>query len=1428
MQINLRGQQTRPAQTRQDTSKLQDLQRKAQDTQALLSLGQSALNLGKSFLDDKTAEEQKTEMAKLEVLKKTQFKDDMDAAREAGRKEAEGEYGLVTPGGLEIPGGPTFQAKAYTSDSKDEDVQRFFQANNEIHEYEQQKAYEAGHDSALLSESFADIPEDMRDLNERLRFATTSMQSKLDRFKDPEASSESFQQLLSQFIKEEIQYVNGADIVDYNGDYFEDFSEVTHSLPSGLRGQFINDLESAFTNYVMADPNGLAYDTVKRPEDRRDSLMKNLDRLKVPYNVKRKTIDTFKKTQALDDRLKEERIDVTSPAATANLNAEFGALVLRLYAEGYNSDLLMDGFQKTENFIKVGPNIHVNEQMRALIAGGTIFPDGIPKEFGIGDASANGLTFGGRGTGAASKANTGSRMFGALESDDRKTHRTDFYNALASTSGLQEVSKLDAGQLQQTFGLTEEAFDQLITEEMKKSGLFYSMNPDASLEPSTFDNFMQSMIDQGAYLQLDGNRHVIRYDRLGLRDKSGVDMGKAVAAVVEGADPIRFKEYKNKTFRIEPGYSPGSGYQVAVLNENGLRERYLPNTSPVYRTLITGIQEQLNLIPQEVESSPLTVTPEDSEEFLLEYPDLGDLVESVSEVPVETLMVVLEESGAFEGWSKEEKQAFKDDNKLAAATLGTAAAFVASGKAADSVNGMLTDKAVKNHILTQTKRIAGGLWSSKRPMEEVVEKLGGNLDDLMKQANEYVDDIVKQGAKAGVTVKNIEVLRETKYRELLADTINGAPKGLSTYRKHHRHSTLKAAAGAVAKSPLKAAGWTISKALKEGPGLLAKGAKALPGGLAGLAAWLIADSYSEGKAQKEHGMSLEEIQREILILNGVNPDDATVAGAWGRIFEGDMQLADLSRALIGPVLAVGGSSHAQLEANLRSGVSLTKRALGFTESGLDPQANAVRSESNLLTLEEAIDRRFGGLKKWLSAFGGEVALRSMARDLAKAEISGRLIPDSAAAFLEENSHSVEVSIAAQILQERLEKIKATEHIAALKRRDGRLTIMGDRDPDGMTRVSDEDYGNLMQRLVNSSLGEGDIPVEDANEVLSQMYMTEGINPVTTFRTIKEAINATGPQNADSIISRLNLQDEDMEAYVGAFDRYEEQHGFDKGVSREKRYLTWVSRGMPLGGPGEEFYPLNPDVMEALGFDVSDDYMHFTAINYDSKREVVNTIGYLRGDIGEFISYLEDQRDKGNGIPDGPAQLRDSYLDFKGDSERRIQESFNGTPKALRVDPDEALQHLRVEFDSQKSLQSEDLGPPPPPAQESWSSTFQQKAKSQLKEVLPTHGEWPVRYNDTPKEPIWQLEGDLPKMRGTLEKRIQYLNRKIELEQNRRQDYGRRRDHIESMEKTVQVLRQILSQTYSAPDEQVLLRGGRRSSTLMDGRWSAYTAQKVDV
>lgn len=1448
VQINIRGAQTRAAKTRQDTSRLRSIQDQAQDTSSLLSLGQSALKLGSSLADEKESKEIRSEAAALEVQSKTQEEDLLRGAAEKGAKDAEFSSGtggmLVSPVGVPFATTPKFEAKAFDfNKSEHESIQQAASAINEISAAEQSQIYESSFDGTLLKRSFENIPERMVSLPDRLKFITRHFESDRAIFKDPDSAEGSMAQLMSKYARGEIQYVDGGDILDYSGNYIEEVTGAMEEagVSSADRGMVYRDLGAALTNTIAGNTDAIAFETAGLTEEAFNQRMSLLPHLQLRPSEIDRVSRKFTGMRAINEYMEEHRVDVTQASAASDLNRQFGSDNLSVFSVQYNDNLLLDGYQGNEAFIKIGGVAPISQRVASLL--GTIFVGDIPPEFQYLVSTSGGGGYGGSsgsstGGPARGKANTASSQFGELPPEDRKKYLTTAYNVLTGSA----VGEVSGDDIQRVFDVSEESFATLVEGLMKQEGTWYSSNPDASLEPGTFDRFLDSALGRGAYLQRDGNRNVIRFDPMRImQGGSGERVGTAIDAAKK-ENPVAFREYEGGTFTVEPGYSAGDPYKVSWTGPDG-SVRSLPSSGSVYQGIMNSVGKQEPSTPPAPVVEAVSDGPPTGED---DYP-----LELRAGLTSSTVIAFLDGAGLLQDFSEGEKEALGENLAGPGAAVDLGAGIATVLKTVDMKNGMVTKAGVEKQIAALTRQIpissGGRAYSSALALERGVARLVSK-DEPAKIMSRVVAGVEANLANVRVSDADKANLIKSEYRKALAKVLTDDPKGWKAFRKAARNASLKGVASGLARAPVAAAGLTWKHLIRP---------LASVKGVAAGVAIVMKETISEAQCQAQFGMSLGEVQKEILERCGVT-EDVSGSGALERLWEGESNgmAIDALRVGVSPFLWMGGSSVAEIEGTIRSlpGVLIDPGV----ESGLDHVGNQRRNESNLLGEEGMIDRALdatvgrltGGLMLTKDFFGGEPFTLGNFRALAEHEVSAMYLPTEVVSLLETNTYE-------DRRKELSGAIVGIEGLEEIRGSDGLLTIMGANPVAGMAPVTAEDYESLFSRLVHSALGEGDIPKEEAEEAIAQIYRLEGINPVTVHLLAKEALSIAQPQDADRFASRLDLSNPGLEGFVTAFDRYEESHGFDKGVAREKRYLSWVSDGMPMGAVGEEFYPLSPDVMSALGFASDSDYVHFTSVNYDAKGGVVNTIGHLRGEVGEFLSYLEDEMARGNGMPTDPSQVQRAFVDFKAfrDHERRVQELLDSTPQPssapLRdqflsgtagvatspdgsrqhlVSPESALDKLRMEFDRQVSVASSmATADSPPPANSGWTETFSQRATAQLKASLPPHLDWPVLYSDTPKEPMWEFsKWDPTSVRSTIEKRIHYLNTKIELEQSRSREYGSRAAYIGAMEKAIQALRQVKDQTFSSPDEQASRRLGLPSSVSIESRWSAYTFPKANA
>lgn len=1466
MEIRLRGKQVTPAQTSPDQSKLRDIQRKAQDTQELLSLGQSALGLGKSLADEKENKLANQELSKAKIWEQTEGQEIMEDARQKGIEAAEKPLSFTTLAGgksLEADRPPSLSYRGFESESLDDRVTVPVAELNSVMEHRARQQMESAFDGTLVKATLTNIPEGMRDLSDKILFATDTHESNRLRYFDEDASQDAFDSTMAKFVLEEVKYIDGDDILSSPVNMFDKINDAMSQadLPPGIQNKVISDMEAALTNTIVKDRFGIAFRTAGSSDERKAMVNRLLDRVQLPPHEKNEIIRTFNRFQQIDKAINDdEELNPSSPTGRSELHGKHGAMYLAAYAEQFNSNLLKDGYNPdTDSFIKSGAFIRLDQQTLELLP--ELFGGQIPEEFKFlveeGGAGRGGGGYGGGATGATYKPNRAVAMWGAMDEDARNTLRTEIHNLLTG-EGRESVNEDD---IENRFGMTNAVFDEVIKGMLGRSLTFTGGD---DLNTLTRERFLNELVGSGIriFKTDDGSSPYIGYDSKGLFRQGDDGINKALLKVTD--DP-NFRnmvgpEYAETSFSLRPGLNPHSGYTVIAIDENGAR-RTLPSSNGAAMWINEKVAENLG------ESEPLevgedeedVVTEEDKETYAFDYPELWKTISDLR--PTEELtMAMLESTGFIDDFSPEEKEVLRDELTFLGRTGDAAGAFWATLKTAEVAGGVGTNKKSRALVRALTEPISTGtgtraVTSAARivPLEKAFTKLGGETaEELLKSIREEAAEFVAEQTRLGNTnVRLSEMWVKQRYRDKLREAILNDKKGMRAFRSAVRNATMKSMASVVAKAGGRAAGFTLVKA----GGFLKNNLKAMlkPSSIFGIVTTLIGRTVGESITQKRFGLTLEQAQRETLNRFGIDAKslDASDAGTrllnsaknWFTDVDGEVSedvLKDLVVSVSGLVLGLGGTDVAEVVSFGRGiPILLGIESAGF-ESGLDAVGNTRRHQTNVLTNEQTVERALSEVPRLARRF-----VSSEVTAIVELETTGSLL---APASLEQMAAELGLAEFGELMAQRQSDLRAAADRPRGWSGDSRLSeqlnlkpgedfsVTTFKDPEGSMRISNGDYDKLLNALIDSSQGDGVFPVDQANEALGEMYRMLGVNPVTVFNLIKDAVGVNAPQDVDQFVSGLDLDNPLIESYVARF-RQRNQGALPaiSETSEKVEYVKWVAEGMPLSTTegAEEFYPLKPNIMEALGYSSEDDAIHFTAISYDSQKRNVVTHGTFKSDVGEFVSYLEEQADQGNGIPISAGNWAQAYTDFK--EHRELQQQIEdtklltgATTQPHRVLPEQALEILRGEFDralAVKAQHSEGAahGPNSAQALPYWQKEYTKMAEVQLRQVL-KGSDWPARYSDTPKGPIWSIESSDPEsIRTELDKKVEYLNEKIELEQGReiRGFIGGRKDRsklVESMTNTVRVLRELRRQTFYAPTDALLDTHTRfLSTTLMSHR-----------
>jgi len=451
---------------------------------------------------------------------------------------------------------------------------------------------------------------------------------------------------------------------------------------------------------------------------------------------------------------------------------------------------------------------------------------------------------------------------------------------------------------------------------------------------------------------------------------------------------------------------------------------------------------------------------------------------------------------------------------------------------------------------------------------------------------------------------------------------------------------------------------------------------------------------------------------------------------------------------------------------------------------------------------------------------------------------------------------------------------------------------------GRTMVSDEEYDALVQEMMDASKGyppgsrnwwsPSDVSPAEATEWLNKLGAAEGASAVNVQHMLSEEGMRTG--SAADFVETLDLtRGGPLEPYLHEYARYAallktpagrgEYQGADPktipGLAAHSSpeelesqpidgmgYLAWVADGCPIvGSDGSLMRSRSIKVSDALGLDVSSDYMGLASVNLGKIDGTISFTSYLTGDVPPFLKYLDLERV----TPSNPAEMKAAYNDFleladmvaygqgregitkaqglwdqvvgtQQEAVRALATGYErwGRIRKARYDAKEGMlytQENMERLDEMTALPGASSG-------RQWKETIQADALMQLDGVTPGGLDWPAgRYSDTRPGAIWDFsEAESPiEVEEQIVKDIEYLNEKITMELGRaptamttasgQASATSRAKRVARMEEAIKVLRNLRYRTRLVNDSQARQRESRTGmpSLFSDNtlRWEAW-------
>lgn len=585
-----------------------------------------------------------------------------------------------------------------------------------------------------------------------------------------------------------------------------------------------------------------------------------------------------------------------------------------------------------------------------------------------------------------------------------------------------------------------------------------------------------------------------------------------------------------------------------------------------------------------------------------------------------------------------------------------------------------------------------------------------------------------------------------------------------------------------------------------------------------------------------------------------------------------------------------------------------------TVSGQDPTGFYSREQRNNLTAEEVYNQT---VSEWQGQFGhrrgvsqvmdaeSALALRDLtdmtagevvapyefrefldvARDRQKAVITDDMLDVEAEAIAEEIG--VRVPDSSELERQQLSDVLTAD--PTFKDLDffdnnGIFVNRSQPLPENTVALSTDEYEFVMKHVFDAvhnpdnALGIGREQALDMIEGLRQSY---GYDPKQINLLARELAESHVHTDAKGVYEKIDLESPAIETHVSSFHNWvESKHGhfpeFLENVAPENRekahYMYWVGLGQPLvtvatkaegdyltqrGFTSEVFYPLNPNSLEALGMDQSEDYFYVQEMDFDSKYGTVAFPSMPKADMYEFLAWADSQ----NVYATTPAELQQMYRDYHhhvalghledirtvggtiGEMVNQTQESLE---RAMQVssniragfqrDADMHLRYLQGREEEIRELpERADLYQLDDP-QKVWETNWQTSVREQFIDAMPNGTDWPVPYPDNPSTPIYEYDiSNVETARKQIRENIEFLNGKIEYEMSpikqllmQKFPDGRQSQTMQSLRDALSVLRNIELQTYLAPSEYFRVGIGEAvssmSPTSLPQRWLPYKQQ----
>ena len=1490
MQINVRGAQVRPAQTRQDTSKLQDIQRRAQDTQALIGIAQSAVSMFSNMSEEADRKKASAKAGEIDVWKETTQKEELKAASTQAIDDANmvAERG-VHPDPLQGPLTMGNVSVTPISNTGIEKIDNEIGTINKIHADNAKTVYESAFDGTLISNSFNKIPEDMQDLPAKTRFANSQFKANLENFYDSDAAEDAHKNALAQFIAQESEFVNGQDILDYDGDYLNEMRKATADLEPLARGRVLDNFNRAVTNAIAESPDRFALMYAESDPEKKLRLDSYLDNSLLDNMSKTSARLKVNNFEALDELFSTPGFDPTSFSGNLKL-FEAGGVDTRQYMAEMNRRVLADG------------TVSDGEQLLRF-ADGTVPMDEqtqfVAQQTGALSALPPGTTISMGSSGSGRVATGAEQDWKTITSDKADESGKESANAMRQSLFTYLLGgDFDAEVAKSSLAVD---FDRFIADTFGMPGTHFANNPSDPLDLATMDKHIKSLADHGMTVVPGPNgRGLIRFDSMRIMDRQQVIDTALDSMVSEGI--IGAGEW-----RVEPPASPGGGYMITDIsgqNMNITREGNFQKYTEFVRLITGQPRDEKSSQEQEADVILNQIDPNMTVEELAT--DLG--WNFVPDAAVESLLETEFFKTYSEGYGEEEALGLAEDVLRGTELVGGVASVAGTLKLVDVSNGF----GKLSNVGDMLSRHAGGNAIQGRiALEKIAKQVIPNF------SIDEVRDLARQRISVNTPDNRKGYAIQKKMAEIIADQIKGVDGYDKKIRNIARGDTLRALREGAKEGIKKGAAWAA--------GGLWSGMKNLGKELLNPVNYLkafagrIAMGVVDYKNLQMHGMTTEEVMTTLAAEVGMERYDATTRllnsyynaqmykeGLEGpRAYEGEgvgdfrdrsgLDIgADIVRATLDNTLFAASNfwfgtrtSSNDLEAVLRGTTELVLdagRAMISHIGESDTFSGNKRTESNNIKASERAERVIDSIgipQSWggvMHQFQSDNALIRRARadvhELVRLQEGGVLI-DSAVFNAVQGSDGFDIGGLEQDMERA--RADATKAITALELDPNQLPSNTRAMPQGSTRIYAEDYTAVVDHLQDVAMadrGEFDMDPEQAEELLATLTASAGTDIVNLNRITREFYELGTYKDATPLLQRIDLDDPSIESYVTAFDRWLENRvptPNDRPVPRDRKqaYLQWVGRGMPLFTgestleitDGKTFtsknfaYPLNPKVDEALGMFTGNDYMHLGSVHFDEDSNRVALRMKVQDDMFPFLAYMDSEGVR----PSNPIEMRQAYEDFRAfDAYSQTLENLPeeelppiGDVVAKKEQIAERTQTTREAFmanwpayqETYELSRHTPYAPAPISTEKAWSTRFAEGARQELKRSTEGHTDWPVRYADTPERAIWDLPTDDPvATRKQMEEDVQYLNSKIELETDRMvtkdgyavANYAGINNRIRRMQAAIRSLRNLQAQTYLYESEVQAVGEAfdlprkfmQPTAASLSLRWSPYIQRKA--